>query len=102
MESLDNSNGVQYYGGNDPAKMSGRIRSGGVILGKDGKLNKTQQRSLQLQASRLEPQVSSRIKEIREGKVSKDSLSSHIAGTKKIQSRLSAIEQTLESSRKAK
>jgi hypothetical protein len=29
LESLDNSNGVQYYGGNDPAKMSGRFKKGG-------------------------------------------------------------------------
>lgn len=29
LESLDNSNGVQYYGGNDPKKMSGRFRKGG-------------------------------------------------------------------------
>ena len=28
-ESLDNSNGIQYYGGNDPAKMGGRFRKGG-------------------------------------------------------------------------
>ena len=28
-ESLDNSNGIQYYGGNDPAKMSGRFKKGG-------------------------------------------------------------------------
>jgi hypothetical protein len=29
MKSLDNSNGVQYYGGNDPSKMGGRFRAGG-------------------------------------------------------------------------
>lgn len=29
LKSLDNSNGVQYYGGNDPAKMSGRFKKGG-------------------------------------------------------------------------
>ena len=29
LESLDNSNGVQYYGGNDPSKMSGRFKKGG-------------------------------------------------------------------------
>ena len=33
MKSLDNSNGVQYYGGNDPAKMSGRIKKGGSAGG---------------------------------------------------------------------
>lgn len=33
-ESLDNSNGIQYYGGNDPAKMSGRFKKGGVAGGK--------------------------------------------------------------------
>jgi hypothetical protein len=26
LESLDNSNGIQYYGGNDPKKMSGRFK----------------------------------------------------------------------------
>ena len=31
LKSLDNSNGVQYYGGNDPAKMGGRIKKGGSI-----------------------------------------------------------------------
>ena len=29
LESLDNSDGIQYYGGNDPAKMSGRFKKGG-------------------------------------------------------------------------
>ncbi|MCA6508303.1 MAG: hypothetical protein IM586_18160 [Pseudanabaena sp. M172S2SP2A07QC] len=29
LKSLDNSNGIQYYGGNDPAKMSGRFKKGG-------------------------------------------------------------------------
>jgi hypothetical protein len=29
LESLDNSNGIQYYGGNDPSKMSGRFKKGG-------------------------------------------------------------------------
>jgi hypothetical protein len=29
MKSLDNSNGIQYYGGNDPAKMGGRFKKGG-------------------------------------------------------------------------
>jgi len=29
LESLDNSNGIQYYGGNDPAKMGGRFKKGG-------------------------------------------------------------------------
>jgi hypothetical protein len=33
-ESLDNSNGIQYYGGNDPAKMGGRFKKGGVAGGK--------------------------------------------------------------------
>ena len=33
MKSLDNSNGIQYYGGNDPAKMSGRIKKGGLAGG---------------------------------------------------------------------
>lgn len=33
MKSLDNSNGVQYYGGNDPAKMSGRFKKGGSAGG---------------------------------------------------------------------
>lgn len=28
LKSLDNSNGIQYYGGNDPAKMSGRFKKG--------------------------------------------------------------------------
>ena len=28
-ESLDNSNEIQYYGGNDPAKMGGRFKKGG-------------------------------------------------------------------------
>jgi hypothetical protein len=70
-------------------------------LGKDGILNKTQRRSLELQSAILDPQVSSRMKEMREGRVSKDSLDSHVAGINKIQGRLSAIQQTLESSRKA-
>jgi hypothetical protein len=29
LGSLDNSNGIQYYGGNDPSKMSGRFKKGG-------------------------------------------------------------------------
>lgn len=29
LKSLDNSNGIQYYGGNDPAKMGGRFKKGG-------------------------------------------------------------------------
>lgn len=29
LESLDNSDGIQYYGGNDPSKMSGRFKKGG-------------------------------------------------------------------------
>jgi len=29
MKSLDNSNGIQYYGGNDPAKMGGRFKKVG-------------------------------------------------------------------------
>ena len=33
LESLDNSNGIQYYGGNDPAKMGGRIKKGQVAGG---------------------------------------------------------------------
>lgn len=33
LKSLDNSNGIQYYGGNDPAKMGGRIKKGGLISG---------------------------------------------------------------------
>jgi hypothetical protein len=28
LESLDNSNGIQYYGGNDPSKLSGRFKKG--------------------------------------------------------------------------
>jgi hypothetical protein len=28
-ESLDNSNGIHYYGCNDPAKMGGRFKKGG-------------------------------------------------------------------------
>ena len=28
LKSLDNSNGIQYYGGNDPAKMGGRFKKG--------------------------------------------------------------------------
>jgi hypothetical protein len=33
VRSLDNSNGVQYYGGNDPSKMGGRIKKGGSVGG---------------------------------------------------------------------
>jgi hypothetical protein len=29
LESLDNSDGIQYYGGNDPSKMGGRFKKGG-------------------------------------------------------------------------
>jgi hypothetical protein len=36
LESLDNSNGVQYYGGNDPSKMSGRFKKGGGGGGSSG------------------------------------------------------------------
>jgi hypothetical protein len=32
-DSLDNSNGIQYYGGNDPKKMGGRIQKGWNKLG---------------------------------------------------------------------
>jgi hypothetical protein len=34
VRSLDNSNGIQYYGGNDPKKMSGRFKKGGSVGGK--------------------------------------------------------------------
>lgn len=33
LKSLDNSNGIQYYGGNDPSKMGGRIKKGQVAGG---------------------------------------------------------------------
>jgi len=33
VRSLDNSNGIQYYGGNDPKKMSGRFKKGGSAGG---------------------------------------------------------------------
>jgi hypothetical protein len=36
LESLDNSNGVQYYGGNDPSKMGGRFKKGGGGGGSSG------------------------------------------------------------------
>jgi hypothetical protein len=36
LESLDNSDGIQYYGGNDPAKMSGRFKKGGGGGGSSG------------------------------------------------------------------
>jgi hypothetical protein len=36
VRSLDNSNGIQYYGGNDPAKMSGRFKKGGSAGGGGG------------------------------------------------------------------
>ena len=36
LKSLDNSNGIQYYGGNDSKKQSGRIQKGWNKLG-DGK-----------------------------------------------------------------
>jgi hypothetical protein len=39
MKFLDNSNGIQYYGGNDPAKMSGRIKKGQVAGGGGSKSN---------------------------------------------------------------
>lgn len=39
MKSLDNSNGVQYYGGNDPAKMSGRFKKGGSAGGGSNSVN---------------------------------------------------------------
>ena len=36
LESLDNSDGIQYYGGNDPSKMSGRFKKGGGGGGSSG------------------------------------------------------------------
>ncbi len=33
VRSLDNSNGIQYYGGNDPKKMGGRFKKGGSAGG---------------------------------------------------------------------
>ena len=36
VRSLDNSNGIQYYGGTDPAKMSGRFKKGGSAGGGGG------------------------------------------------------------------
>jgi hypothetical protein len=36
VRSLDNSNGIQYYGGNDPAKMGGRFKKGGSAGGGGG------------------------------------------------------------------
>jgi hypothetical protein len=36
LGSLDNSNGIQYYGGNDPKKMGGRFKKGGSAGGGGG------------------------------------------------------------------
>lgn len=43
MKSLDNSNGVQYYGGNDPAKMGGRFKKGGGGSGGKSLMEKSDQ-----------------------------------------------------------
>ncbi len=39
VRSLDNSNGIQYYGGNDPSKMGGRIKKGGSVGGGSNSAN---------------------------------------------------------------
>ena len=41
VRSLDNSNGIQYYGGNDPSKMSGRFKKGGSAGGGGGSNSKS-------------------------------------------------------------
>jgi hypothetical protein len=41
LRSLDNSNGIQYYGGNDPAKMSGRFKKGGSTGGGSNSVGKS-------------------------------------------------------------
>ncbi len=41
VRSLDNSNGIQYYGGNDSAKMGGRIKKGQVVGGSNSSKSKS-------------------------------------------------------------